>query len=193
MKRISLIGLTVLAGLAVAAAQAAPSYDVLTGHWTGTVTTNTKEAKAGGNPTPGETGTSATIEFSKSADGLVGTNLVGTGPDVEKWQIRGSEFTMTDKDMTMTTKAIPYSEIPEWVRKQAGVTEKDTFFAFKLEKCVVQKTGKACETPKDLPDGIAKTGVWLFKVQGEKLSNNVYYTYSTGGKRILEMSLARKK
>lgn len=183
--------LTLVAVLAVGTAYAATNYNVMSGNWTGTITANLKDTTGGGKPTEGTTGTPVVINFNPTGTGLTGTSDVGGSK--ENWKIDGNEYTWNDNEVTVTTQSCPYNDIPEWVRKQANLKATDTYFAFKYEKCMVNKTKANCAVGKDVPDGIDKTGVWLFKVEKDKLHSAVYYTYTTGGKRILEQSLAKKK
>lgn len=190
MKTTTLCALALMT-LGLGAAHAAQNYEVLAGKWNGTITTNLKDATGGGSPTVGETGTPVVIQFTKSGNMLEGSSLVGK--NMENWKIAGEKYFWTDMDMSVTTTAISFKDLPEWVKKQANVTETDTFFAYKYASCTMNKTKKACEPGKDLPDGLDKNGIWLFKVKGDAMQNNVYYTYSNGGKRILEQSLTLSK
>jgi hypothetical protein len=177
--------------LAVGSAAAATNYNVMTGNWAGTITTNLKDTTGGGKPTEGTTGTPVVINFNPAGTGLTGTSDVGGSK--ESWKIEKDEYIWNDGEVTVTTKAITYNDIPEWARKQANLKATDTFFAFKYATCMVNKTKANCVPGKDVPDGIDKSGVWLFRVEKDKLTSAVYYTYNTGGKRILEQNLAKKK
>jgi len=183
--------LALLIILAVGIAGAAPDPNLLAGNWTGSITKNLKDEKGGGSPTQGTTGTPVTIHFSKAGTELVGTSTVGS--DKENWKIHGDQYTWDDGKITVTAKLVSFNDIPEWVRKQANLTTTDNIFAYKFSSCTVNATKKPCEIKKDLPDGIDKSGLWLFKVQGEKMDSSVYYTYSSGGQRILEQSLKLSK
>ena len=172
-------------------ASAAQNYSVMAGNWAGSVTTNLKDTSGGGKPMAEETGTPVTITFSKVNNGLAGESLVGATK--EKWAIQGDNYTWDDGEITVTSTAVTFDKLPEWVKKESGVTPTDTYFAFKYLTCTVNATKKPCEIGKHLPDGIDKSGIWVFAVKGNKLQSNVYYTYSNGGKRILEQSLSAKK
>ncbi|MFH1262282.1 MAG: hypothetical protein V1495_02395 [Pseudomonadota bacterium] len=177
--------------LAVGSAAAATNYNVLSGNWTGTITTNSKDTTGGGKPTEGTTGTPVTITFSTAGVGLTGDSIVGDSK--ENWKIENGEYTWNDGEVTVKTTSVSYNDIPTWARTQAKLKAKDTYFAFKYASCTVNKTKAACVPGKDVPDGIDKSGIWLFKVEKDKLQSAVYYTYTNGGKRILEQSLAKKK
>jgi hypothetical protein len=183
--------LAILAVLAVSTAQAATNYNVLTGNWNGTITANLKDTAGGGKPTEGTTGTPVVIKFNAAGSGLAGISDVGGSK--ETWQIEKEEYTWNDGTVSVITKSIGYKDIPAWVQKQANLKTTDTYFAFKYSKCTVNATKAACAVGKDVPDGIDKTGVWLFKVEKDKMQSAVYYNYPNGGKRILEQSLARSK
>jgi len=188
MKKTSLLLIAGFIGsIAISKVHAATSYTSLEGNWKGTITANLKDEKGGGNPTQGTTGTSVEIMFNKAGTGVTGKSTIGKS--TESWNIQSEKYSWNDKEITVVSKAVSFGDIPTWVRERAGLTKKDNFFAFKYEGCTVNETKKACEIGKHLPDGIDKSGIWLFKVQGNKLVSNVYYTYSSGGKRILEQSL----
>jgi hypothetical protein len=183
--------LVLAVAIGVGSAFAATNYNVLSGNWAGTVTTNLKDTTGGGKPNQEPTGTPVIIHLGTAATGLTGSSDVGGSK--ETWQIEKDEYIWNDGEITVTTKAITYNDVPEWVRKQASLKATDTHFAFKYASCTVNKTKAACVPGKDVPDGIDKSGVWLFEVEKDKLQSSVYYTYTNGGKRILEQSLAKKK
>ncbi|MFH1017115.1 MAG: hypothetical protein V1798_02910 [Pseudomonadota bacterium] len=176
--------------LAGSAAQAATNYNVLNGDWNGTITTNLKDTAGGGMPTEGATGTPVVITLKPSGAGVSGTSDVAGSK--ESWQIQKEEYTWNDGTVTVSTKSIAYKDVPEWVRKQATLNPADTFFAFKYSKCTVNATKANCVVGKDVPAGIDKSGVWLFRVERNKLQSAVYYNYPNGGKRILEQNLTKK-
>lgn len=165
-----------------------PNYQPLVGKWQGSVTTNLKDAAGGGNPTQGEIGTSVSIAFEKKGEMLTGSSTVGTNP-AEQWNINGDEYVWNDGETTVTTKRIPFSSIPNWVVSQAKVTKDDVAFAFKFSSCKVNKDNTPCKVGTHIPNGIQDTGIWLFTVKKNTLDQGVFYTYATGGKRILQQSL----
>ena len=189
MKRYILTALAL--SFAASTALAAANYNVLKGSWSGTITTNLKDTTGGGKPTMGDTGTPVDIMFEKSGDGLAGTSTIGDSK--EKWTVNDKQYTFNDGEITVTAVAADFSTIPEWVQKEAEIAKTDTVFAYKYKGCTINATKKPCEIGKNLPDGIDKTGIWLFTVKGKTMHSSVYYKYSTGGKRVLEQSLTAKK
>lgn len=165
-------------------------FERLKGKWSGLVITNSKDPLGGGNPTLGETGTPISIELSQSTHGLSGSMLVGQVK--EEWEFFEDFYVWTDFGITVTTKRIKLSQTPDWILKKLEGENKNNTFVYKFEKCRVNNTSESCSVPKDLPEGVNPNGFWVFKVDGHQLLVNVYYEYTTGGRRILEQVLNKR-
>jgi hypothetical protein len=162
----------------------------LGGTWSGTVTFNQKETKAGGNPLPSETGTPLVMELRKSGEGLTGT--IVTGKDQRETVALDEEiWSVDDGTITWRAERVAFEKIPTWVVGQLPIRSTDTFFAYRFKDCRVNKTGVSCVPGKEIPAGMEKSGLWVFKVDGSKMKLGVYYTYPSGVRRILEQELNR--
>lgn len=166
-------------------------YMPLIGSWQGMVVTNLKDASGGGNPTQGEIGTSVTIDLERKNKKLSGSSTIGSNP-TEVWTIENDTYTWNDGEITVTAQRIAFDAIPSWAVKQAKIKSGDAVFAFKYQTCKVNKDGSACKIGKHIPSGIEQSGLWVFSLKQGKLYSDVFYTYATGGKRILQQRLTQK-
>ena len=97
----------------------------------------------------------------------------------------------TGPDISVRTVPLK-TPLPKWIKRRINITKEHKFFAFEFESCVVNQTGKTCESGKQLPLGARESGIWVFSVDGNQLACNVYYTYKQGGQRILEQVLTKR-
>jgi hypothetical protein len=182
-----------LAGVIGSSAFAAgtPNYDALAGTWTGSVTANLRDDKSG-PATMDNTGTPVEIYFGGTASKLDGHYISGNNPK-ESWSINNHVYTWSDDKITVTAKYVETSALPDWVKKEAKVNNWESVYAFKYQSCTRKSDGKACEfgKGKDVAEGIENGGIWLFGVKGNNMSSDVYYSYKSGGHRILKHSLER--
>jgi hypothetical protein len=160
------------------------------GTWSGTVTFNQKETKAGGKPLPSDTGTPIVMELREAGGKLAGT--IVTGKDQGETVTLDEEiWSVDDGTIAWRAERVPFEKIPPWVVTQLSLRSTDIFFAYRFKDCRVNKTGASCVPGKEIPEGMEQSGLWVFKVDGKKMKLGVYYTYPSSGRRILEQELIR--
>lgn len=167
-------------------ALAANKFTGLEGNWNGKITKNFKKSEAGGKPTAGATGATASIKLTPEGEGLKGTSTVDGSS--EQWVFSGDTYTWTDAEMSVSAKAT--TKIPAWVQSEIALAADEQLYAFAFSSCTITKTNKPCEVKTHIPEGLDK-GFWVFKVKGNKLTTAVLYQYPSGGTRHLSEELTK--
>lgn len=165
-------------------------YSFLLGKWQGEVMTNSSDPTGGGTPTLGETGTEVHINLFKNDQGIEGT--LDIGQVQEQWQFVNEQHIWSDKNIKVHTQEIAQQQLPNWIKARIINYKYSDLAVFKYLSCHKLDTKQSCEIKKDLSEGIIDNGIWVFMVQGENLFVNVYYTYPSGGQRILEQKLSKR-
>ncbi|MCI5072740.1 hypothetical protein MRY82_07375 [bacterium] len=167
------------------------SYSFLLGKWQGEVMTNSSDPTGGGTPTLGETGTEVEISLFKSDQGIEGN--LNIGQVQEQWQFINEQHIWSDNNIKVYTQEIAQEQLPNWIKARIMNYKYSDLAVFKYLAChKLDNSKQDCEVKKDLPAGIIDNGVWVFLIQGENLFVNVYYSYPSGGQRILEQKLSRR-
>ncbi|MFH1263526.1 MAG: hypothetical protein V1495_08835 [Pseudomonadota bacterium] len=162
----------------------------LEGRWRGAITVNLRETTAGGNPQGDGAGTRIAMELRETKGRLIGT--VETGESQKETVLADDQaWTFDDGTITWTGERASFKEIPPWVATRLNLKPSDLFLAYRYLKGTVKKTGGPCLPGKDIPAGFDRSGVWVFKLESGKMRLGVYYTYPSGGQRILEQELKR--
>lgn len=161
----------------------------LKGNWIGMVVNNSKNPLGGGEPTLGETGTPLNFTFFREQNRLVGDVTIGQVH--ESWVFHSDIYHWSDNKIKVITKQIDEKQLPKWIKEKAEINKSARVWSYKFESCQVLSTKTPCGIKKDLPEG-ADQGIWIFKIEGNKLFSHVYYTYASGGRRMLEQILTKR-
>ncbi len=154
---------------------------------------NIRNKSAGGTPSEGEVGTPVSIHLRESpTDKGIIEGESRLGQVVETWQIKENTYVWKDDVIEVTSKSVAYGEIPAWIKDDLKLKASDRIYAFKFEKCSVIKTQESCTPNIHFPEGLDKTGHWIFKTQANQLNSNVVYKYADGNKRILTEALIKE-
>ncbi|HMQ11392.1 MAG TPA: hypothetical protein PKC21_01680 [Oligoflexia bacterium] len=166
-------------------------YSFLLGKWQGEVMTNSSDPTGGGKPTLGETGTEVYINLFKNDQGIEGT--LDIGQVQEQWQFINEQHIWSDNNIKVYTQELAQQQLPNWIKARIMNYKYSDLAVFKYLSChKLEDVDQACEVKKDIPAGIIDNGVWVFMIQGENLFVNVYYSYPSGGQRILEQKLSKR-
>ncbi len=163
----------------------------LKGRWTGLMTSNDKSSLGGGHPTLGESGSLIQLTLMEKEFRLEGDLQIGK--EREHWEFSKDLYTWKNEKITFITKRKPISSLDKDIKNRLNLKNEQNVWIYTFEDCFINGDPKVkCESPKDIPLGSQETGVWVFKLEGNRLLSNVYYTYpDTGKKRILEQILNR--
>ena len=109
----------------------------LVGTWSGNITKNESESK---KTTAGDSNTPVSISFTSVANKqyLEGSSVVGTSSP-EAWRLANNYYTWEDDALKVTSTPIAYSNIPSWIRDEAGPKKWRCVFRIPIQRLLFKE------------------------------------------------------